>query len=209
MDGARVFGPSLPAPPKAQSEAGRSHAFRVLVGWMCSHAFVSGLMCLAAAAQGPRASAEGVPPRALHVAALHRHGGRGGVQPLHRGGPAAQVSPSIEWIHRQFPWDLCIDVDVVSMGSRWGRPGIDTVRGVCWPIAVPYLFSVLLPRGFEKRVAEEKKLDGARRLLLKTNTKGLSKEDVASMSFTELRDQLLHVAPTDSKHVRRHRGSAE
>lgn len=64
-----------------------------------------------------------------------------------------------------------------------------------------YLPSVL-PRGFEKRVAEEKKLDGARRLLLKTNTKGLTKEDVASMSFTELRDQLLHVAPTDSKHVR-------
>lgn len=75
---------------------------------------------------------------------------------------------------------------------------------------MPRLISLcILPRGFEKRVAEEKKLDGARRLLLKTNTKGLSKEDVASMSFTELRDQLLHVAPTDSKHVRRHsqRGS--
>jgi hypothetical protein len=69
-----------------------------------------------------------------------------------------------------------------------------------------FLSSVILLRGFEKRVAEEKKLDGARRLLLKTNTKGLTKEDVASMSFTELRDQLLHVAPTDSKHVRRHRG---
>lgn len=44
-----------------------------------------------AASQGPRAAAARVPARAVHVAALHRQGGGGGLQPLPGRGPAAAV----------------------------------------------------------------------------------------------------------------------